>query len=198
MIKYLKGKIVDKNQDQIVIAECNNIGYEIIADNDLYNTVSDENIIIYVIMIPGEDEFRLYGFLKKSKRSLFRMLRSVSGLGSKSAMKIISAANTEELTEAIITGNVDFLKSLPGIGKKTAERLILELKSKISEIAPSTGETVSDTKNMDIELFTNTLEGLTALGYPESTSRKLLRDILKENQDWTVETLIKAALKRFL
>ncbi len=199
MLNYIKGKITEITADQVVIFECGGIGYEIISDSELINQETDKEIKIYVIMIPGEDEFRLYGFLTRTKRSLFKLLRTVSGLGSKSAMKIVSSVSAEDISQAILTGNIVYLKGLPGVGNKTAERIVLELRNKISELAVHTSSTTEESNSVDIDLFSNALEGLTVLGYPETLSKNILRDILAEKeQEWKVETLIKSALKRFL
>src|SRR6056297_3637481 len=100
MINYIKGIITHREDDNKVVIENAGIGYEIQADMDLYNSAADE-VTAYVMMVPGEDEFRLYGFSTREKRRLFNLLRSVSGLGSKTAVRILSGVDSTELLHAI-------------------------------------------------------------------------------------------------
>jgi Holliday junction DNA helicase RuvA len=200
MFNYLKGQITEKEDDNKITIEVNDIGYDLIADNDLYNSNS-ETVKAYVTMIPGEDEFRLYGFVNKTNKKIFNLLRSVSGLGSKTAIKILSVADPIELIEAITYNNTEFLKKLPGIGKKTAERLILELKSKMKDLAGDENllaNNKQEGKMTTLSVFQESLEGLTALGYPSGKSRIILKDLLSQKEDYTVQLLIKEALKKFL
>jgi Holliday junction DNA helicase RuvA len=200
MYNYLKGIITAKAEDNRIVLEVNNVGYEIYSDNELYNC-EDENCKAYVVLVPGEDEFRLYGFKTEEKRKLFNLLRSVSGLGSKSVIKILSSAESVEIIEAISFNDTAFLKSLPGVGKKTAERLVLELKSKMKDISENlkieeTKENEGKIKN--IKLFQEAFEGLEALGYSSGKSRQVLRELMGKKEDYTVQQLIKDALKKFL
>ncbi|MEA1885326.1 MAG: Holliday junction branch migration protein RuvA [Thermotogota bacterium] len=200
MFNYLKGIITEKAEDNRIVLEVNNIGYEIYSDNELYNC-EDEICKACVVLVPGEDEFRLYGFKTEEKRKLFNLLRSVSGLGSKSVIKILSSAESLEIIEAISFNDTAFLKSLPGVGKKTAERLVLELKSKMKDISENlkieeTKENEDKIKNL--KLFQEALEGLEVLGYSSGKSRQVLRELMEKKEDYTVQKLIKDALKKFL
>ncbi len=200
MYNYLKGIVTAKNEDNRIVLEVNNIGYDLYTDNELYNC-EDEHCKAYVVMVPGEDEFRLYGFKTEEKRKLFNLLRSVSGLGSKSVIKILSSAESVEIIEAISFNDTAFLKSLPGVGKKTAERLVLELKSKMKDISENlkiekTEE--NEVKIKNLKLFQESLEGLEALGYSSGKSRQVLRELMEKKEDYTVQQLIKDALKKFL
>src|SRR6056297_1807964 len=98
MLNYLKGRITTKAEDNRIVMEVNNIGYELFADNELYNC-EEEVCKAFVVLVPGEDEFRLYGFKTDEKRRLFNLLRSVSGLGSKSVIKILATAESVEMVE---------------------------------------------------------------------------------------------------
>jgi len=200
MFNYLKGKITAKSEDNRIILEVNNIGYDIYSENELYNC-EDEICKAYVVMVPGEDEFRLYGFKTEEKRKLFNLLRSVSGLGSKSVIKILASAESVEILEAISFNDTTFLKSLPGVGKKTAERIVLELKSKMKEFSENfddKGTQENEEKIRNLKLFQESLEGLEALGYSSGKSRQVLRELMEKRDDYTVQQLIKAALKKFL
>jgi Holliday junction DNA helicase RuvA len=151
-------------------------------------------------MIPGEDEFRMYGFKNKTKRKLFNLLRSVSGLGSKTAIKILSVVDSIELIEAVTFNNTDFLKKLPGIGKKTADRIVLELKSKMKDLTTDENlvETLSnDSKIQNMNVFQESLEGLVSLGYSSAQSRIILKELMSQNENYSVQQLIKDALKKF-
>src|SRR6056297_2305693 len=162
MYNYLKGIITSKAEENRIVLEVNNVGYEIYSDNELYNC-EEEICKAYVILVPGEDEFRLYGFKTEEKRRLFNLLRGVSGLGSKSVIRILASAESVEIVEAISFNDTTFLKSLPGVGKKTAERLVLELKSKMKDFSEhlsglETPQNVDKIKNLNI--FQEALEGL--------------------------------------
>ncbi len=200
MFNYLKGKITAREPDNRIVLEVNNIGYELYTDNELY-LCEDEICKAYVVLVPSEEEFRLYGFKSDEKRRLFNLLRSVSGLGSKSVIKVLASAQSVEIIEAITFNDVAFLKSLPGIGKKTAERLVLELKSKMKEFSENLSETEtvqSEEKIKNLKLFQEASEGLEALGYSMSQSRQILRELMEKRDDYSVQQLIKDALKRFL
>ena len=200
MYNYFKGRIIEKGEDNRIVMEVNNIGYELYTDNELYHC-EDEICKAYVVMIPSEDEFRLYGFKTEEKRRLFNLLRGVSGLGSKSVIRILASAESVEIVEAISFNDTTFLKSLPGVGKKTAERLVLELKSKMKDFSEhlSGNETSqNEDKIKNLNIFQEALEGLEALGYSASKSRQVLRDLMEKREDYTVQQLIKDALKKFL
>src|SRR6056297_2720581 len=200
MYNYLKGIITSKAEENRIVLEVNNVGFEIYSDNELYNC-EDEICKAYVVLVPGEDEFRLYGFKTEEKRKLFNLLRSVSGLGSKSVIKILSSAESVEIIEAISFNDTAFLKSLPGVGKKTAERIVLELKSKMkdfSETISSSQIEQNEEKIKNLKLFQESLEGLEALGYSASKARQVLREMMEKRDDYTVQQLIKDALKKFL
>src|SRR6056297_2975818 len=200
MYNYLKGRITAKAEDNRIVLEVNNIGYDLYTDNELYNC-EEEICKAYVVLVPGEDEFRLYGFKNEEKRKLFNLLRSVSGLGSKSVIKILSSAESVEIIEAISFNDTAFLKSLPGVGKKTAERIVLELKSKMKHFSESLNieeKEGNEDKIKNLKLFQEALEGLEALGYSPGKSRQVLRELMEKREDYTVQQLIKDALKRFL
>ena len=203
MINYIEGMITYREDDNKVVIENAGIGYEILADMDLYNSAADE-VTAYVMMVPGEDEFRLYGFSTREKRRLFNLLRTVSGLGSKTAVRILSGVDSTELLHAITMEDTKFLVKLPGIGKKTAERMQLELKTKVAELikesedraGETNGEKSATIKNLNV--FSEALEALENLGYSSQESRKVLKDLMVQNEDYTVQKLIKEALKSFL
>jgi len=203
MINYIKGIITHREDDNKVVIENAGIGYEIQADMDLYNSAADE-VTAYVMMVPGEDEFRLYGFSTREKRRLFNLLRSVSGLGSKTAVRILSGVDSTELLHAITMEDTRFLVKLPGIGKKTAERMQLELKSKVAELIKESEDRAGETNGeksetiKDLNVFSEALEALENLGYSSHESRKVLKELMVQNEEYTVQKLIKDALRSFL
>jgi len=203
MINYIKGIITHREDDNKVVIENAGIGYEIQADMDLYNSAADE-VTAYVMMVPGEDEFRLYGFSTREKRRLFNLLRSVSGLGSKTAVRILSGVDSTELLHAITMEDTKFLVKLPGIGKKTAERMQLELKSKVAELIKESEDWAGETNGeksetiKDLNVFSEALEALENLGYSSHESRKVLKELMVQNEEYTVQKLIKDALRSFL
>lgn len=200
MYNYLKGSIVSKLEDSKIVMEVHDIGYEIYTDNELYNC-SEEIVKAYVILVPSDDEFRLYGFKTEEKRRLFNVLRGVSGLGSKSVIRILSAAEPLEIIEAISFNDTTFLKTLPGVGKKTAERLVLELKTKMKDFSDQLKTddlSENEDKIRNLKLFQESLEALEALGYSPSKTRQILHELIEKKADYNVQGLIKDALKRFL
>ena len=133
MIAQIKGKLIEKTPTYVVI-DCNGVGYQLnISLNTFSKIGNDENCLLLTHYVVREDAHLLYGFKEKSERELFRQLISVSGVGSSTAMMILSSLSPEETKIAIISGNVNVLKSVKGIGLKTAERIIIDLRDKVGK-----------------------------------------------------------------
>ncbi len=192
MFEYLNGKIVELMPAYAVL-DVNGIGYFVRISMFTYEKIQGSNEAkLHVEFIVREDGHYLYGFYDKEERELFRHLISVSGIGSGSAMMLLSALNPAQLTEAIVHEDVGILKSVKGIGPKTAKRLIVELKDKImkhyqlAETEAPAGGRIADEAATALEV----------LGYPRKITVKVIRQILKENPAMNVEQIIKTALKR--
>ncbi len=191
MIAQIKGKLIEKTPTYVVI-DCNGVGYQLnISLNTFSKIGNDENCLLLTHYVVREDAHLLYGFKEKSERELFRQLISVSGVGSSTAMMILSSLSPEETKIAIISGNVNVLKSVKGIGLKTAERIIIDLRDKVgksdgTEIFPSfANNTIKD----------EALSALVMLGFSKLPADKALTKIMMENSNLTVEELIKRTLK---
>ncbi|RBP46615.1 Holliday junction branch migration protein RuvA [Garciella nitratireducens] len=197
MFDYMKGTLEEILEDSIII-ENNGIGYKIYISKQTLNQIVDKgsNIKIYIDMTLKEEEIFLYGFFTKEERNLYRKLISVSGVGSKVAMGILSVQNTKDLIRSIIEEDIKSLIQAPGIGKKTAQRIVLELRDKLKKeqsdfLGNSTNDKLENIENISIR--EEAINALITLGYSVSQSHRAVTSVFKENLD--VETLIKEALK---
>ena len=195
MITCLRGKLILKTPTSIVL-DVGGIGYLLnISMNTFENLPSqDKEIFIYSEMIVREDSITLYGFYSESERQLFRLLISVSGIGPKSGIGILSGVLLNDFKSAILTANTTLLQKLPGIGKKTAERLILELKDKFSKLGNIEGTENKSPQNDTVE---EAILALESLGYNKNKATKIVNSALKQfgTNNFTSEDLIKSALK---
>ena len=194
MIDYIKGKIVECTPAEIII-ECGGIGYSCQVSLQTFEAMQTKSdATIYIHHYIREDEELFYGFATKDERELFRLLISVSGIGVNSARMMLSSLTAEEIRTAIISEDVHKIKSIKGIGVKSAQRLILELKDKIVKGAgaDTTALFQTDTSAVADEAVT----ALVMLGFTKAAVNKVLPSILKDLPDPTVEDIIKAALKK--
>jgi Holliday junction DNA helicase RuvA len=191
MIAQIKGKLIEKTPTYVVI-DCNGVGYQLnISLNTFSKIGNDENCLLFTHFVVREDAHLLYGFKEKSERELFRQLISVSGVGSSTAMMILSSLSPDETKIAIISGNVNVLKSVKGIGLKTAERIIIDLRDKVGKSDGT--EIISSFSNNTIK--EEALSALVMLGFSKLPADKALNKIMTENSNLTVEELIKRTLK---
>ncbi|MBE6299501.1 MAG: Holliday junction branch migration protein RuvA [Bacteroidales bacterium] len=191
MIEYLKGKITEITPANAVI-ECYGVGYDVNISLTSYSLLKEgEECKLYIYEAIREDAHLLYGFVKKQERELFILLISVSGVGPNTARIILSSFTPSELENVIASGNVGLLKNVKGIGTKTAERIIVDLKDKI-KVGDSTF--IIGTRE-EQEVQEETIAALVMLGYPQPAAKKVVQKISKENPTYKVEELIKAALK---
>lgn len=194
MIDYIKGKIVECTPAEIII-ECGGIGYSCLVSLQTFEALQTKSdATIYIHHYIREDEELFYGFATKDERELFRLLISVSGIGVNSARMMLSSLTAEEIRTAIIGEDVHKIKSIKGIGIKSAQRLILELKDKIVKGAgtDTTALFQTDTSAVADEAVT----ALVMLGFTKAAVNKVLPSILKDLPDPKVEDIIKAALKK--
>ena len=191
MITQIKGRLIEKSPTELVV-DCNGIGYSInITLNTFSKIGNNENIKLYTHLIVKEDSHTLFGFISKSERSLFKLLISVSGVGASTARTMLSSMTTGEIISSINTEDVNSVQSIKGIGSKTAQRIILELKDKIHS------QEIDDSK---IHLITKdadeAITALEVLGYSRKHTIKIINKIKAENPSISVESLIKKALNK--
>lgn len=188
MIGYLKGKIVSAKPTQIIL-DVNGVGYLVNISISTFEKISDQNeISLFIHTHVREDALSLYGFYTEAEKEMFELLISISGIGPKVALSILSGISVDELQNAIQTENVSRLVSVPGVGRKTAERVVLELKSKVGFVET----TVS--KGIDYTVKQEAVLALTTLGYNQKVAEKVVRDLLTESPSITLEDLIRKSL----
>ena len=197
MIEYIKGEIAELSPAMAVI-DCNGIGYAINISLNTYSAIQGKNIYkLYIYEAIREDAHVLYGFADKQERELFLLLISVSGIGGNTARMILSALSPAELINVISSENANLLKTVKGIGLKTAQRVIVDLKDKIKTTATSASATMGTMgAMMNNEVQEEAIAALTMLGFAAAPSQKVVLAILKEEPTITVEQVIKLALKR--
>jgi Holliday junction DNA helicase RuvA len=191
MITHINGKLVEKHPTHVIV-EANGIGYWLNISLNTYSELGDdEAILLYTHLAIKEDAHTLYGFKNKVEREIFRLLISVSGVGPSIARTMLSSMSTDEIQHAIASENVGIIQSVKGIGVKTAQRVLIDLKDKILK-------TYSIDEVSVVENNTSRNEALSALevlGFARKQCEKVLDTILLENKSLSVEILIKKALK---
>jgi Holliday junction DNA helicase RuvA len=191
MFEYIKGAVIALKPSHIIL-EVNSVGYFIHISLNTYTQLSGrESVKLFIHQVIREDAHLLYGFSTESERELFRMLISVSGIGSNTAIMMFSSLSPDEIRNAILNENVNLLKSVKGIGIKTAQRVIIDLKDKVVK-SPS-GEQIVTTA--DNTLRNEALSALVMLGFMKKPAEKELDKILAAQPNLTVENVIKLALK---
>ncbi len=199
MIHYLKGRFAMQTENGIVI-DVGGIGYEVAvpASSPVYSCTEGQSVMLYTYMAVREDDVSLYGFTDTEGLSLFKKLLSVSGIGAKGAMSILSAMSADDCRRAIAFEDADMLTRANGIGKKTAQRIVLELKDKVnaplSGVNPVTGEILENTDGGNGNAKGEALNALVALGYSRSEALSALASV--PDTDLTSEEYIKKALKQ--
>jgi Holliday junction DNA helicase RuvA len=191
MITHLRGKLVEKNPTYVIV-ECNGVGYYAhISLNTFSNIPDDEAIFLYTYLSIKEDSNTLYGFASKIEREIFKLLISVSGVGPSIARTMLSSMTTQEIQHAIASSDVATIQSVKGIGAKTAQRVIIDLKDKIIKTYGIDEVSVSQSNTNKEEA----LSALEVLGFTTKQSERVVDRILKEDSTMSVEGLIKQALK---
>ena len=191
MIHHLKGKLVEKNPTHVVI-ECGGVGYFVNISLHTFSKITDvENIQLYTHLQVKEDSHTLFGFSEKSEREIFRLLLSVSGIGSSTARTMLSSMSPIQVRDAIATGNVAAIQAIKGIGAKTAQRVILDLKDKVLKIYDiDEVSAISNNTNKD-----EALSALEVLGFVRKQSEKIVDKVLSQDASLSVEDIIKLSLK---
>ena len=191
MITQIRGRLVEKNPTFVVV-DCSGVGYLLHISLQTFSALpEDENVKLYTHLSIREDAHTLYGFFTKQEREVFKLLISVSGVGPSIARTMLSSMSTEEIQKAIASDNVALIQSVKGIGAKTAQRVIVDLKDKILKTF-DLEEVFQSTDNTNKE---EALSALEVLGFPRKLSEKVILRLLKDTPDESVESLIKKALK---
>ena len=192
MITQINGKLIEKTPTQVVV-DCNCIGYEINISLYTFSSLSsDENIKLFTHLQVREDAHILYGFFTVLERAVFRLLISVSGIGTSTARTMLSSLTPSEIHQAIGSEDVATIQGVKGIGLKTAQRVIIELKDKIKTLQGIDEIPVFKSNTIKEE----TLSALEVLGYSRKASEKVVDKLIQGNSESTVEELIKSALNK--
>ncbi len=192
MITQLRGKLIEIYPTNAVI-DCNGVGYWVNISLNTYSTLEhEEAVTIFTHLIVREDAHLLYGFATKLEREIFQKLISVNGVGPASGMMMISTLSSKEIATAIATEDVKVLQSVKGIGAKTAQRIIIDLKDKLDQNLiqdVNSGSVKNKSKN-------EALSALEVLGIPKKSAEKIMDKILQDSPDADVEFLVKETLKK--
>jgi len=191
MLEYIKGKIAELTPASVVV-DCNGLGYLMNISLNTFTTLQGKDQCkLFVYEAIREDAYILFGFSTKQERELFLQLITVSGVGANTARMILSSLGVQDLEQAIVDGNASLLKSVKGIGLKTAQRIIIDLKDKIKSAIPSSASMLLSNQ----EVREEAISALVTLGFSQSASQKAIDTILHDNPESTVQQIIKAALR---
>ena len=191
MIAHLQGKLVEKTPTQVVI-DCGGVGYHVNISLHTYSLLPATDFIkLFTHLQIKEDAHTLFGFVEKSEREIFKLLLSVSGIGASIARTMLSSLDPKQITNAIASGDVVTIQSIKGIGSKTAQRVILDLKDKVLKLYDLDEVSMSQSNTNRDEA----LSALEVLGFVRKTSERVVEKIIKEAPDSSVEFIIKQALK---
>ncbi|WP_426431580.1 Holliday junction branch migration protein RuvA [Winogradskyella sp. HB-48] len=191
MITHLEGRLVEKNPTDVVI-DCNGVGYFVNISLHTFSQIPDrEHLKLYTYLQVREDSHSLYGFSSKTEREIFKLLISVSGIGANTARTMLSSLTPEQVKEGIASGDVALIQGVKGIGAKTAQRVIIDLKDKVLKVyGIDELSLIPNNTNKD-----EALSALDVLGFNKKQSEKVVDKILKAQPDALVEQIIKEALK---
>jgi len=190
MISHINGKLVEKTPTYVVI-DCNGVGYKLNISLQTYSSIQTENCKLLTHLAVKEDSHTLYGFFTSEERDLFRQLISVSGVGPSTARMILSTYSAEEIVNYIITADVPSIQNVKGIGGKTAQRIIIDLKDKVGK-----GKETSDLLfTQDNTIKEESLSALLALGFTKKVAYKKMEQVMKNHEgEITVEDLVRRSL----
>jgi Holliday junction DNA helicase RuvA len=191
MIGFLSGKTISIKPTQLLL-DVNGVGYQIFIPISTFEKIAENSAVsLFIYTYIREDIINLYGFYSEQEKQMFEMLISISGIGPKVALSILSGITVDDLSHAILNGNIGRLVSIPGVGRKTAERIVLELKSKVSEFE------IDSTNQIDYSLIQQAITALVTLGYNQKNSEKVVRGLLALHPSLSLEDIIKKSLAEF-
>ena len=189
MIAFLTGKIISSKPTQIVI-DTNGVGYLVNISINTFEKISDkETVSLFIYTNVRDDAISLFGFYSEAEKEMFELLISVNGIGPKLALSLLSGISVDDLKTAIIGGNVARIVAVPGIGRKTAERVVLELRSKVSDIKEGEASAEPGIKK-------EAIAALNTLGYNPKISEQIIHEIVSADKNISLEELIKQALQK--
>ena len=193
MITFLRGRLIEKNPTHVIV-ECNGVGYHVDISLHTYGLIpNEESVQIHTYLQIKEDSNTLYGFFDTSEREIFKLLISVNGIGASTARTMLSSLNPDEIGTAIAQEDVKKIQSVKGIGLKTAQRVIIDLKDKISKVEISENFVGIGAA---LQQKDEAIAALEVLGYNKKSSEKIIDSLLKTDAEMSVEQLIKQALNR--
>jgi Holliday junction DNA helicase RuvA len=197
MIAFLRGQVLEKAPNRILV-EVNGVGYEVVVPLSTFYDVGDEGaaIALRVYTHVREDALQLFGFLTDLERQMFERLISVSGIGPKLAIAVLSGLDTRDLIAAVQRADVARLTTIPGVGKKTAERIVLELKDRLAQLAAPPSSQVAKAGSETDSLRADLLSALQNLGYHRPDAERAVDAGLKESAERSLESVLKDALRR--
>ena len=191
MIAHLQGKLVEKTPTEVII-DCNGVGYHVNISLHTYSLLpASDAIKLFTYLQIKEDSHTLFGFVEKSEREIFKMLLSVSGIGASIARTMLSSLEPKQIIHAIASADVVTIQSIKGIGSKTAQRVILDLKDKVLKLYDLDEVSMSQSNTNKDEA----LSALEVLGFVRKSAERVVEKIVKDNPDATIENIIKLALK---
>ncbi|UOK42830.1 MULTISPECIES: Holliday junction branch migration protein RuvA [Flavobacterium] len=191
MIAHIQGKLVEKSPTEVVI-DCNGVGYSVNISLHTFSLLPESDYLkLFTFLQVKEDAHTLFGFVEKAERELFKLLLSVSGVGAGTARTMLSSIAPQQIIQAIASGDVAAVQSIKGIGAKTAQRIILDLKDKVLKIYNLDEVSFSQSNTNKDEA----LSALEVLGFVRKSAEKVVDKIVKADADASVETIIKLALK---
>ncbi len=192
MIAHIQGRLVEKTPTEVVI-DCNGVGYHINISLHTFSLLpTSENVKLFTYLQIKEDAHTLFGFVEKSEREIFKLLLSVSGIGAGIARTMLSSLDPKQIIQALAVGDVGTIQSIKGIGLKTAQRAVLDLKDKVLKVYDLDEVSISSNNTNREEA----LSALEVLGFNKKLSEKAVDKIVKEDPTATVEAIIKLALKQ--
>ena len=200
MIAYLSGTLFSKNPQSVVV-DISGVGYQIFIPLSTFYRLPDEmeTVSLHVYTHVREDTLQLFGFQTETEKQVFLLLISISGIGPKVALNILSGMGCEELLSSIVRADSDRISSIPGVGKKTSQRIILELKEKASKLAE--GIEAAPEQQVEIrdrEMCDDALSALINLGYPSKSAKRAIEAALRKDRGMNIEMLLKEALRNLV
>ena len=199
MIGFLSGKILEKDANTLIV-DVGGVGYEVTIPLSTFYELGEvgSEVSLRIFTHVREDALQLFGFKTTRERDLYLKLISVQGIGAKSGITMLSGMSADEIVSAIRTNNLARLTSIPGVGKKTAERLVIELRDKIADFGTGTaaGAAAAGSSSDNDSVFDDALSALVNLGYQRNAAEKALQDATKDGAESNVQKLLRAALQK--
>ena len=200
MIAYLSGKLLEKHANSVIV-DVGGVGYDVSIPLSTFYELGEvgDSVQLRIYTHVREDAIQLFGFSSERERDLYLKLISVQGIGAKSGIAMLSGMNADEIISAIRTDNLAKLTAIPGVGRKTAERLVIELRDKVGELAAHAaagGDGSASKPSGEADAFDDALSALVNLGYQRNAAEKAIQDIRREGGDQNVQKILRSALQR--